>query len=277
MDLEDDLFIENVENDVSLVCEIIMWVKKEDNEDWWGLSPQITTTLPLLASSPRPPNKYPNSNSTRETRSLVLNLKTPARFSLYPTESLRSRRSHGFSSAAPTPTSSSALPSTKSPKLETMKTDSSSAAKITKKSKTKKIDRVESSLKESNRDLSLFKFKSDTVIALVVFGLLNSLFEGKAVAKLPFKPFRLVMKISHRGLQGEDATDCSLVFLYFLCSISIWTNLQKLLCFSLPRGTSSRFVPHTGPENQLMGSLLRTPLTAYWRGSNVVEKGILPS
>ncbi|KAM1479263.1 hypothetical protein ACFX2I_026574 [Malus domestica] len=76
-------------------------------------------------------------------------------------------------------------------KLETMKTDSSSAAKITKKSKNKKINCVESSLKESSHDLLLFKFKSSALIALVlfvVFRLLNSLFEGKAVAKLPFKP-----------------------------------------------------------------------------------------
>ena len=40
---------------------------------------------------------------------------------------------------------------------------------------TKKIDRVETSLKESTRDLSLFKFKFGGVVALVlfvVFGLL---------------------------------------------------------------------------------------------------------
>ncbi|KAG5008551.1 hypothetical protein JHK82_017125 [Glycine max] len=71
-----------------------------------------------------------------------------------------------------------------------MKTDNN---KINiKKSKTIKIDRVETSLKESSRDLSLFKFKSGGVVALVlfvVFGLLNSLYEGKVVAKLPYKPF----------------------------------------------------------------------------------------
>ncbi|KAM1474887.1 hypothetical protein ACFX2I_030849 [Malus domestica] len=99
-------------------------------------------------------------------------------------------------------------------KLETTKTNSSFAAKITKKSKTKKIGRIENKLKESNGDLSLFKFKSSVVIALVLFvvlGLLSSMFEGKIVAKLPFKPFGLVMKITHRGLQGEDATYCSMV------------------------------------------------------------------
>ncbi|XP_050382471.1 uncharacterized protein LOC126799332 [Argentina anserina] len=134
-------------------------------------------------------------------------------------------------------------------KLETMKTEST--AKITKKSKTKKIDRVETSLKESSRDLSLFKFKSGAVVALVlfvVFGLLNSLFEGKAVAKLPFKPFGLVMKMSHRGLQGDDATDCSMAFLYFLCSISIRTNLQKFLGFSPPRGASAGLFPMPDPK-----------------------------
>ncbi|XP_047336490.1 calcium load-activated calcium channel-like [Impatiens glandulifera] len=119
-----------------------------------------------------------------------------------------------------------------SKKLETMKTES-------KKSKIKKIDRVETTLNDSNRDLSLFKFKSGAVVAFVlflVFGLLNSMFEGKSVAKLPFVPIPIVQKMSHRGLRGEDMTDCSMTFLYFLCSISIRTNLQKFLGFSPPRG-----------------------------------------
>ncbi|XP_017608161.1 uncharacterized protein LOC108454267 [Gossypium arboreum] len=126
-------------------------------------------------------------------------------------------------------------------KLEIMKTDQNPSKLSTKKSKTKKIDRVETSLKESSRDLSLFKFKSGAVVALVlivVFGFLNSLFEGKVVAKLPFKPIGIVMKMSHRGLKGDDSTDCSMVFLYFLCSISIRTNLQKFLGFSPPRGAA---------------------------------------
>lgn len=128
-----------------------------------------------------------------------------------------------------------------SKKLETMKTQDPVPSVLTKKSKTKKIDRVETSLKESTRDLSLFKFKSGFVVAVVlfmVFGFLNSLFEGKVVAKLPFVPFRLVQKMSHRGLPGDDMTDCSMAFLYFLCSISIRTNLQKFLGFSPPRGSA---------------------------------------
>ncbi|KAL0334245.1 UNVERIFIED_CONTAM: Calcium load-activated calcium channel [Sesamum angustifolium] len=105
-----------------------------------------------------------------------------------------------------------------SKKLETMKsTDSTSASSnlLKKSSKTKKMDRVETSLKESSRDLSMFKFKSGAVVALVLF-----------------------MKMSHRGLPGDDMTDCSMAFLYLLCSISIRTNLQKFLGFSPPRGAA---------------------------------------
>ncbi|KAJ6806583.1 calcium load-activated calcium channel-like [Iris pallida] len=107
--------------------------------------------------------------------------------------------------------------------------------------RSKKMDRVETSLKESTRDLSLSKFKSGGVVALVlfvVFGMLNSMFEGRAVAKLPFQPVSLVYKMSHRGVPGTDATDCSMAFLYFLCSMSIRTNLQKFLGFAPPRGAA---------------------------------------
>ncbi|KAM0936265.1 putative integral membrane protein EMC3/TMCO1 [Dioscorea sansibarensis] len=133
-----------------------------------------------------------------------------------------------------------------SKKLESMKSEdlkesSSSISSKKSSSKSKKIDRVEAGLKESSRELSMAKFKSGAVVAavlFVVFGLLNSLFEGRAVAKLPFEPVGFVMKMSHRGIPGIDPTDCSMAFLYFLCSISIRTNLQKLLGFAPPRGAA---------------------------------------
>ncbi|KAG6528033.1 hypothetical protein ZIOFF_010170 [Zingiber officinale] len=130
-----------------------------------------------------------------------------------------------------------------SKKLDSMKSSSSSSSSkkpasssapsaSSSSSRAKKMDRVETSLKDATRDLSLSKFKSGAVVAAVLFiafGLLNSLFEGRVVAKLPFRPVPLVLKMSHRGLSGTDPTDCSMVFMYFLCSISIRTNLQKLL------------------------------------------------
>jgi uncharacterized membrane protein (DUF106 family) len=127
-------------------------------------------------------------------------------------------------------------------KIDAMKLTTGATPQAT-KAKAKKMDRYELSLKESSRDLSLSKFKSGAVVAvvlIVVFSLLSSLFEGKAVAKLPFSPIPLVQKMSHRGLPGDDATDCSMVFLYFLCSVSIRSNLQKLLGFSPPRGAAGQ-------------------------------------
>ncbi len=34
---------------------------------------------------------------------------------------------------------------------------------------------------------------------------------GVVMAKLPFRPYKLVQNISHRGLPGEDSTDASFV------------------------------------------------------------------
>lgn len=131
-----------------------------------------------------------------------------------------------------------------SKKLETMKSSNAPTVAGSKaKSKAKKMDRFETSLKESSRDLSFSKFKSGAVVAVVliiVFGLLSSLFEGKPVAKLPFTPFPLLQKMSHRGLPGDDPTDCAMVFLYFLCSLSIRSNLQKFLGFAPSRGSAGQ-------------------------------------
>ena len=41
------------------------------------------------------------------------------------------------------------------------------------------------------------------------------------MAKLPFTP---VQRMSHRSLPRNDPADCAMIFLYFLCSMSIRTN-----------------------------------------------------
>ncbi|KAL6627641.1 hypothetical protein ACP70R_031367 [Stipagrostis hirtigluma subsp. patula] len=58
--------------------------------------------------------------------------------------------------------------------------------------------------------------------------------------------------MSHRGLPGNDPTDCSMVFLYFLCSMSIRTNLQKLLAFApqARRVRQAGALPHAQSESR---------------------------
>lgn len=49
----------------------------------------------------------------------------------------------------------------------------------------------------------------------------NFSFDGRVVAKLPFVPLSYIQGLSHRNLLGEDYTDCSFIFLYILCTMSI--------------------------------------------------------
>ncbi|CAD5234441.1 unnamed protein product [Bursaphelenchus xylophilus] len=126
----------------------------------------------------------------------------------------------------------------KTKRLEKKKEITESAASRTVK---KKIEREEERLKTTNRDLSMFRMKSMMAIGLVFTALLSafsSMFEGRVVAKLPFEPISWVQGLSHRNLVGEDYTDCSFIFLYILCTMSIRQNLQKLLGFSPSRAVS---------------------------------------
>lgn len=66
----------------------------------------------------------------------------------------------------------------------------------------------------------------------------NSIFDGKIVARLPFTPISWIQGLSHRNLAGTDYTECSFIFLYILCTMSIRQNVQKLLGFSPSRAAS---------------------------------------
>lgn len=103
------------------------------------------------------------------------------------------------------------------------------------KSLKRKLDREEERLKINNRDLSMVKMKSVFLVGLAftaILGMFNSIFHGKVVAKLPFVPIGFIQGLSHRNLPGQDLTDCSFIFLYVLCTMSIRANIQKLLGFN---------------------------------------------
>ena len=68
----------------------------------------------------------------------------------------------------------------------------------------------------------------------------NTIFDGRVVAKLPFTPIYWVQGLSHRNLLGDDMTDCSFIFLYILCTMSIRQNIQKALGFAPSRAASKQ-------------------------------------
>jgi len=92
------------------------------------------------------------------------------------------------------------------------------------KQQKKKIEREEERLKNNNRDLSLVKMKSMFAIGFAFTALLsmfNNIFDGRVVARLPFVPISWIQGLSHRNLPGDDYTECSFIFLYILCTMSI--------------------------------------------------------
>lgn len=92
------------------------------------------------------------------------------------------------------------------------------------KQQKKKIEREEERLKNNNRDLSLVKMKSMFAIGFAFTALLsmfNNIFDGRVVARLPFVPISWIQGLSHRNLPGNDYTECSFIFLYILCTMSI--------------------------------------------------------
>ncbi|KAF7640229.1 Phenylalanine--tRNA ligase beta subunit [Meloidogyne graminicola] len=123
----------------------------------------------------------------------------------------------------------------------------------------RKIEREEERLKSTNRDLSMFRMKSMMAIGFVFTTLLStfsSIFEGRVVAKLPFEPISWVQGLSHRNLVGEDYTDCSFIFLYILCTMTLRQNLQKMLGFAPSRALSRQnqgggFFGQSSQSNQL--------------------------
>jgi len=129
-----------------------------------------------------------------------------------------------------------------SKKLEKMKGAVGEAANLD-RSKKKKLEQDEEKLKNTNRDMTLVKMKSMFAIGFAFTALLsmfNSIFDGRVVAKLPFTPIYWIQGISHRYLAGDDMTDCSFIFLYILCTMSIRQNIQKALGFVPSRAASKQ-------------------------------------
>lgn len=75
------------------------------------------------------------------------------------------------------------------------------------------------------------KMKSTVGIGLLSIITINSIgnyYSGVVVAKLPFEPFSLLQNITHRGINDDDYTNCSYIFIYILSTLIFRANIQKL-------------------------------------------------
>ncbi|CAM9198836.1 unnamed protein product [Laminaria digitata] len=101
------------------------------------------------------------------------------------------------------------------------------------------IDRLEKDLADAMKELQALATPSKLAVAVLVMAVvvgINKSFAGTVVAKLPFVPFSLLQKISHRGLEGDDPTDCSVAFLFALCQAGVKGNIAKLVGVGQPKG-----------------------------------------
>ena len=105
---------------------------------------------------------------------------------------------------------------------------------------------MENKLKMLTAQMTSMKMKSTLMIGLFLVVTMSSLgnyFHGIPVAKLPFTPFSLIRSMTHRGLGGEDYTECSYIFIYVMVSFLLRSNIQKIFGFEGPKNAMNPFMP----------------------------------
>uniref|UniRef100_A0A4W3K471 Calcium load-activated calcium channel n=1 Tax=Callorhinchus milii TaxID=7868 RepID=A0A4W3K471_CALMI len=125
--------------------------------------------------------------------------------------------------------------------------------KQSKKLEKKKEAITESAGKQQKKKIGKVRMKSMFAIGFcftALMGMFNSIFDGRVVARLPFVPLSYIQGLSHRNLLGEDYTDCSFIFLYILCTMSIRQNIQKLLGLAPSRAATKQAGGFLGPPPQ---------------------------
>mmetsp|Transcript_14082 Transcript_14082/g.16245 ORF Transcript_14082/g.16245 Transcript_14082/m.16245 type:complete len:194 (-) Transcript_14082:204-785(-) len=113
----------------------------------------------------------------------------------------------------------------------------------------KKIGVSETQLKNLNQEMTAIRTKSTLLIGvfmIIMIGSLGTEFQGISVATLPFEPISLVRGITHRGLIGENYTECSYMFIYIVVSYIWRANIQKIFGFEGPKSPFGSFMNPTG-------------------------------
>jgi hypothetical protein len=105
----------------------------------------------------------------------------------------------------------------------------------------KKHKKEEDKIKEMSQKLQTEKMPSLFATGLCfasIVSTVSSMYEGQAIAVLPFEPVFFIKSLAQRGLQIPKPNDCSFFFLYILSTMMIRAPLQKFLGFSQSRSTS---------------------------------------
>ena len=88
----------------------------------------------------------------------------------------------------------------------------------------KKQKKLDGAVKGSMRDMFVSKMKVgaiNLIILIALFRWVGYHYKGVVVARLPFEPPQLMHRITHANLEGTNYTDCSAMFIYVLCQMSV--------------------------------------------------------
>jgi hypothetical protein len=130
-------------------------------------------------------------------------------------------------------------------KLEAIKQSSSGGVAPAASSKAdkgnKKEKRIEDNIRSSSKEMGNARFKANIftgAVMLLVYNLIIPRWDGVVIAKLPFSPPSFLQTITHRGLPGDLATDCSAAFVYAMAFAFFKQNVSKALGFTLSRSAN---------------------------------------
>ncbi|PVV04145.1 hypothetical protein BB560_001362 [Smittium megazygosporum] len=107
----------------------------------------------------------------------------------------------------------------------------------------KKIAQLSAQLSAYGTEASSLQFRSTLISAgfqFLFMYIINRTYDAQVVAKLPFNPFSFFQGITHKGLSGNDYTDCGALLIFVLNSTMTKPVIESIFGFALPKTTNGK-------------------------------------
>ncbi|KAG9390384.1 Protein of unknown function DUF106, transmembrane [Carpediemonas membranifera] len=101
-----------------------------------------------------------------------------------------------------------------------------------------KLDSYREQIKANNGRMSRLRMVPSLITAVTIFSAMffvRRWFKGRVVAILPFTAVGFIARITHRGLEGDDMTQMSMMGLYTLSSMATRAIIQRACGHVPPR------------------------------------------
>lgn len=138
-------------------------------------------------------------------------------------------------------------------KREKLETNLDTPAKQEKQSK--KLQRFQQECSEAASEVArlhmLPKFLT-SIVFLILYKILVTEYYGKVVAILPFEPFKILRRLTQRGLDIKEGNNqaCSFHFIYILSAMSVKVFANKMVGVHPPKGAEGLLSVLDAPKNQ---------------------------